>query len=417
MNILKVALQLARPSSAAEQLRDRCRGAIRALGDSALEARVQVNNSPEMVAWGIALDHAATNTQTGIFGTAASLGVLSISGQLSSVASPAARAIASWFPAPDSRYRSKGDFENTFKVSAYVGAIDAGSRLISHRNDFADWLVDSRLANAGWGCYYTSPDDRDPAPHLEPTARALLALRRYQPFFGSDDARSALQWLSSEVGSLRPMEPSIRAIGLYALVSFPDARGLVGEGYEKAVRQAGEQLYQSVRKWDGALSLYHHDYVVRRGHHNEPKYIDTSREIVVALALLASNYLAARDFVARCIAHVVAQIETQRAVRHSYALYTSQQLWAARLLQAAAEAAPEWLEPPELSLLRRHPVRVRLFALGILVVAGVPLSVLSLGDWPDKVGDQLRVGVLLVFGLVCAAGIVGLISQLVRRKW
>ena len=205
-------------------------GKIKTLQDQALEAQGRIADLFEKsrvslpnnrIGWGQFLGGSKDNTQCGILGTSAGIQVLASSGvsertELINRALPNLDNLLDKTDADDP-FLLDGDLILLFKMTYLAEAKFPGQVNIEADSQIMQAIVARALPGQGWGNYYEDKDDSDPAPTVNATAAALLALYRYEGFQSSKVCLDAVKWLYNRIpqnGNLATHELAIAALAL-----------------------------------------------------------------------------------------------------------------------------------------------------------------------------------------------------------
>lgn len=360
----------------------RSRNARNRLADLMRSRVLEVDGS---YSWGQWLDGSRNHRQSGIYGTAAGVEVLSMAGDPVDHP-PIASALAGLPFVGDGAAYEPEDQDLVFKVIAVVEACAATQERLDLAHPAVSKLVGMRIDDRGW-CGYKSMPDRvqEPSPAL--TARALSALSSVSGWRDQDACRSSLLWLADRLhaGTTDAVDDALGllALNLYRDIGFEDARWKRGQ--VAAQERVGEMVQRLVRSGrSDAKEPF--DYEVNL-HKPENKYMFFLPGVVGALALLhglEDKPVHAGAAVARLVDRLARTIDRAGGfVSQGRRLATTDQLWVDRLLRRFEHVAakPVRLVPRAAGILlgrRRRwivvPVLTAIAWIGILLAANQPLT-------------------------------------------
>ncbi len=359
-------------------------------------------------AWGQFLDYPTENRQRGVYGTAAAVLILSLSGDRDM---PRCQGGIKWllqqYDDANSRANKKLDFGHIYKLGFTALALHAVSHAESAR--LFERLTKWRHPSAGWGEFYFSPTLRDNQSGPMPTAFTFFVLSSYPMFRGSDEAVKLLPIVLRE---LEPLPPNTNSL-------VPRSLTIIGS------HQAGLPLDEEIRRLlinplielrkerRGLGEWYPHHYSVRTGDDGEStwsnSYIFFPIDAMVAEALIVAGQIDRAYNVIWDIANFYSdriikdgafrQRENQRPA-------TIDQYWIARLLSAVASYTPKAPLPLriwwaiESRLWLRIPILLTLSAvvgLGWFILSGIVVDLNANPNPSYRVGGWLLLGAIVIF--------------------
>jgi len=275
-----------------KRLQGSCQSSLITIAEEIRRAVVQVSKGK--MAWGQFLDYPHSIVQTGVYGTATAIKILTMTGE--PLASDFVQSGMAWIMEINSdkasRASKKKDWGLIYKWCYFLESLEPNTQEINETSLNAKYfreLLNRQLPNDGWGEYFYSNDYRDPNGTIFATSFALFALRRYLPFAKSKEGKDAVQWFCKKVLD----QPEVNSVTLaFAVITVSDYVQTHQE-LQQAFSSLVDKLEGKVQEFGNKISLseylYHYSVENKETSISEGKYIYLPTNAVVSYALILSN--------------------------------------------------------------------------------------------------------------------------------
>lgn len=269
---------------------------------------------PSQRSWGQFLDAAPGVPQTGIYGTAAAIEILSNSNHSSSLVDATDRLPGTSAAATTPNPFDISDLDLTFKCVSIIEALEPDHHDLTTIEDVERRLRSVVVNRPGWG-YHNCPGSPDTTSRVLPTSLVLGALSRSTDFRSTPQYRNSIEWLAAEVTGNSTSSPLEKAFSLIAL-SRNSQWALGFNGVSDAIKSLAIDLskWAHSRNRDLIGSYQQIHYWVPSPSPGRNHYMFYPTDLIVSWALLSADaYPSAASFVTNVVQCVVNSVKSSGA--------------------------------------------------------------------------------------------------------